>query len=271
MAFGCDNNEDCYYGYWIYNNKNIVDGSFLYNSEIAYNSIDLRRCYNMYFCQDCSDCNDLFLCYDCIGSRDCFGSCGLRRGQYYIFNEKFSRQEYEKRIKVLREEWKTPQGQAALRERFQKLKISIPHRYLHELESENCTGDYVYNSRSCFWSFDIRRCQDSEYLYNTFDLKNCSDVSYAKEGELLYECVSCMGLNFNYCYIIWLGSNLDFCELCFSCSDCIGCIGLKNKRFCILNTQYSEDEYRREAAHIKGELREAGYYCGRLPQIFWEG
>jgi hypothetical protein len=34
-----------------------------------------------------------------------------------------------------------------------------------------------------------------------------------------------------------------YCENCFSCNNCFGCVGLRNKQFCILNKQYTKEEY----------------------------
>lgn len=270
ICFGSDENQDCSYGYWIYNNHDAIDSSFLYNSELCYECVDVRRSYNMSFCQDCSDCRDCFLCFDAIGASDCFGCVGVRRKQYGIFNEFFSKDEYEERVQALRAQWHTPQGEAALRRSFEALKQQVPHVYIHQLQAENCSGDHIFTSKNCEWSFDVRDCEDSQYCYNTFTLKNCSDCSYVKESELMYECTSAYGVNQNFCYVCWGGSNLDFCELCFNCSDCLGSIGLKNKRFHILNEAYPEAEYRKLAAEIQQELRKAGWYGGRLPSVYWE-
>ena len=34
-----------------------------------------------------------------------------------------------------------------------------------------------------------------------------------------------------------------YCYTCFACTDCFGCVGLKNKQYCILNKQYTKEEY----------------------------
>lgn len=271
ICMGCDENEDCHYGYWIYNNKNVTDCSFVYNTEIAYECIDVRKSYNMAYCQDCSDCRDLFLCHDCIGSSDCFGCAGLRRKQYNLFNRPLSKEEFVSRTDQLKKEWKTAEGERKIRGQFAELGLKIPRVYSRQLQNENCTGDYIYNSKNCLWSFDVRRCEDSQYLYNTFDLKNCSDMSYGKEGEFNYEDVSSAGNNLNFCYVCWYCANMDFCELCFDCSDCLGCIGLNKKHFCILNKQYGKEEYTKFSTGIKKDLLEKGWYSGKLPDVFWEG
>ena len=270
-CMGADYNQDCYYGYWIYTNKDAIDCSYLYDTEIAYECVDVKRSYSMYYSQDCSDCRDLFLCYDCVGSNDSFGCVGLRRKEYHIFNKKYSKEEYLEKVAQLRVAWHTREDREEILRNFEEVKMNTPHVYMHQLDAEFSSGDYIYNARNSLYSFDVRRCEDSQHLYNTFDLKNCGDCSYVRDGELLYECVSCFGINFNYCYVCWGGVNMDFSELCFNCSDCIGCIGLKNKQFHILNKPYSEEEYKKVAPELKAQLREQGLYSGRLPEVFWQG
>ena len=34
-----------------------------------------------------------------------------------------------------------------------------------------------------------------------------------------------------------------YCISCFGSHDCFGCVGLRNKSYCILNTQYTKEEY----------------------------
>jgi hypothetical protein len=36
---------------------------------------------------------------------------------------------------------------------------------------------------------------------------------------------------------------LRYCDSCISCKNCFGCIGLQHKEYCILNKQYSKEEY----------------------------
>jgi hypothetical protein len=34
-----------------------------------------------------------------------------------------------------------------------------------------------------------------------------------------------------------------YCDQCFDSSNLFGCIGLRNKQYCILNTQYTKEAY----------------------------
>jgi len=69
-------------------------------------------------------------------------------------------------------------------------------------------------------------------------------------------------------------SDLAYCDNCYSCKDCIGCVGLNKKRYCILNRQYSKEEYETLAATIIKQLRETGEWgkffpvdCRRSPTM----
>ena len=59
--------------------------------------------------------------------------------------------------------------------------------------------------------------------------------------------------------------NLEYCLQCINCEDCFGCIGLNRKRFCIFNTQYTEEEYWPLVDRIKCLMLERGEYGEFLP------
>jgi CxxC-x17-CxxC domain-containing protein len=70
---------------------------------------------------------------------------------------------------------------------------------------------------------------------------NC--MGYDK-SELCFETIGCAGLfDCKSCDSCWNNSNIDFCNLCFSSKNLFGCIGLKHAQYCILNKQYSKEEY----------------------------
>ncbi|MEI8091823.1 MAG: hypothetical protein WCG98_06500 [bacterium] len=44
----------------------------------------------------------------------------------------------------------------------------------------------------------------------------------------------------------------------FYCHHCFGCVGLKNKEYCILNTQYTQQEYEQIVPEIIDYLMHIG-------------
>lgn len=49
------------------------------------------------------------------------------------------------------------------------------------------------------------------------------------------------------------------------CSFCFGCIGLKNKSYCILNKQYTKDEWYTKVEEIFETLQEKNRTIGFFP------
>jgi len=77
-----------------------------------------------------------------------------------------------------------------------------------------------------------------------FDGKDSYDFDGGGKSELTYENMS---NDFSYAAIAGTTSEhlqySYYCDLCFHCENCFGCVGLRHKQFCILNKQYTKDEY----------------------------
>ena len=43
------------------------------------------------------------------------------------------------------------------------------------------------------------------------------------------------------------------CDHCDYCDDCYMCVGLSDKRYCILNEQYTKEEYAKKMKEIRGK------------------
>ena len=78
-------------------------------------------------------------------------------------------------------------------------------------------------------------------------LKDCYDIyQYGVNVELGYECAmtGTNSYNVHFCYLcLWQVADLLYCIETYSSKDCFGCVGLKKNQYCILNKQYSKDEY----------------------------
>ena len=72
---------------------------------------------------------------------NCFGSVNLRNKNYYFFNEKLSKEEYEKKL----QEYKlhTREGLERAFNETRAFVNKFPNRYLHGTKNLNSTGSYV--------------------------------------------------------------------------------------------------------------------------------
>lgn len=258
LLCGSEFDEDCYYGFWLYDSRDSVDCDYCQKCELCYDCVDCIECYNVQHCQDSVNCRDSEFLYNCVGCQNCFGCAGLRRKQHYIDNKPYGKEDYEKTVKTLKE--KNPPGK--LWEMLEQMKRQVPHPYVHELNNENFSGDYVYNCKNTFGCFDVKEMEDCGNCNNCVALKDCYDMSnsYYNE-ELNYEVMSSMNLvNCNFCVTCFDSNDLDHCEHVYNSHDCFGCFSLKHAEYCIFNKQYSKEDYFKEVERIKKEMLDRGEY-----------
>ncbi|KKU78616.1 MAG: hypothetical protein UY05_C0053G0001, partial [Candidatus Peregrinibacteria bacterium GW2011_GWA2_47_7] len=203
--------------------------------------------------QDCENCRDCEFGYDLKGCTNCIGCVGLRKKEYHIFNEPYSPAEFaQKKAALTLDE---------IIQNFEKLKESTPRKWADIVGSERALGNYIYNSKNVFASFDVVECQDVGYIVECKKVKDSYDITVLENSELCYDCSSNHVLyNCNFCFGCVESSNLEYCELVFNSKDCFGSISLNHKQYQILNKQYEKDAYFKTVAELKDQLRKEGTY-----------
>ncbi len=240
LLIGSEHDEDCYYGNWLYFCRDCVDCKNTYKCELCYECTDCENCYGCVDCQDCKFCQDCENCFDCRSCQNCYGCAGLRNKQYYFLNEKLSKEEYEARMK---------EEKPSSEEVFQK----TPRVASRQINTENCTGDYIQNSKNAHYCFEVKELEDCSFCDGCIQIKDCYECSNCYFGcELSYEIMSAIQLvNCNFCYSCHYCSDCEHCEQCFNCDHCFGCVGLHKKKYHILNEPYSREEYLEKIRKIK--------------------
>ncbi len=273
------NGKNCYYcasfdevedsAYCFTNNtriKNCLDLHVTAESEYCYELIDSKKCSRVCFAQNCESCvNSIFL-YDCRNCTDCFGCIGLRNKQYYIFNEQYDKETYKEKIKEL---WDG--GYTKLKEslkKFNELKIKVPHKFANIVNSYNVSGDNIANARNCHFCYIAKEnIENCKYCFRVWEnTKDGWDAYCAWKGsELFYEAHSIIGQRIFFSLYVWGGHDVEYSYNCFDCNNIFGCVGLRNKSYCILNKQYSKEEYLKLIERIKENMRMAKEYGEFLP------
>lgn len=259
--------EDVYMSNWVTYSKDCIDCSYTYHSELCYFCLYCEKCFNCDFCERCETCSDCSMCFDCKGCNNCFMCTGLRNKEFYILNEKVSKEEYEKIIESFRYSY---EKQEEAWQKFSELKKSVPHKFAHIVHSENCTGDYIYNCKNTTQSFDVVNMWDCKYCYNALDTKDGYDLYQPgfEPCELIYEIHG--GVGYNNCQFMTVAknsSNCNYCDNVFDCQNCFGCVSMKKGRYCILNKQYSQEEYENLRAKIIEHMKKTGEWGEFFP--FW--
>lgn len=268
LVFESSNNEDCLYGYWLQKCSDCADTSYSHESILCYEADNCYNCYRLLWSRDCANCSDSACLIDCTGCKNCLFCVSLHQKEYCIYNKQYTREEYEKERKKYRDgSWRTTQKN--LRE-FESFVLKFPKKYAHSVHAENCSGDYIRQSKnciSCFHAHDAEDCKFGEHVWR--DSKNNRDVStVGREAELVYESINTAlgAMHDLFCIQCWSGTaDLTYCIGCFSSQNCFGCIGLRHKRYCLLNKQYSKEEYEKLVPKIIRRMEKMGEWGEFFP------
>ncbi len=258
--------EDSLYLIWDHASKRCLDSHMTNRCELSYGNLNTMRCYKTFFSVDCEDCQNISFSKDCVGCSDCFGCIGLRNKSHHIWNKPYTKESYAEALSMLNI------GSAKtlndLHGRAHAHWQKYPHKFMHGRQNVGVSGDYISTSKNAKQSFRIRGTEDSKFCQNFLDgpAKQCYDYSnWGENTELVYESLV-VGIGaYNIRFSSQTYSNVKNMEYCFCCknsSDLFGCIGLKNKQYCIFNTQYSKEEYGAMRAKIIAQMSETPYVDG---------
>jgi len=238
----CYSSESLYYCFWMLECRDCFDCSFCFKCEQCLGCTDCNESYGCINSTLSTNCSDSQYLYDCRGCTRCFGCVGLRKRTNCLFNEQLSKEEYDKRIAEF--DLQNPEHVRAVETKLAALKATHPHRHSVLEKCENCTGDFLFEMKDCFNCYQMFRCRDCINCMDADGDTDLLDCFHPGWSELCYAGYSPVRLKTSAFFIqCWDGSNLLYCDNCQNCSDCFGCIGLQRKKHCILNKQYSEEEY----------------------------
>ncbi|PIR48602.1 hypothetical protein COU80_02730 [Candidatus Peregrinibacteria bacterium CG10_big_fil_rev_8_21_14_0_10_55_24] len=237
--------EDVLYSYATYHSQNLIDCAFSRNCELSSNLLDCTKCYQSSHLQDCEGCQDVHFSFDCHQCNNIAFCWNLRGKKNHVFNKPVSAEEFQAVLQDIRSG-----SFVMLQKHLQAYTGDVLQKAIrkahHNLHCEDCRGDYLLHSRRIRYCFDCETSDDLAYC-NRMDEKIVSsmDLDNASAAELAYEGTSIAGHRISFCNASYdiSNSNLLYCDTLIACTDCFGCIGLKRKQHCILNKQYTKEEY----------------------------
>ncbi|PID70257.1 hypothetical protein CSB37_02630 [bacterium DOLZORAL124_38_8] len=243
LGFNIDYCEDCLYLENSGKSTSCVDCLGITNCELGYDLVDCRNCYNLVSSQNCVNCSDSFYLRDCRSCRNCIGCVNLIGKEYYVFNEKVSKSEFLEKKKALEKKLIVEQVLKYL----SNFRSNFARRYYVGTKNENSTGDFINNTKNIKSCFDCYELEDCKYCDYVFKVKDSMDYDvFGDNSFLIYNSIA-TGPNCSLnvaCSCCWSGSSNNFySHLISSCHNCLGCVGLKHKQYCILNKQYTKEEY----------------------------
>ncbi|MEK7499187.1 MAG: hypothetical protein AAB649_01115 [Patescibacteria group bacterium] len=172
----------------------------------------------------------------------------------------YSKEEYLERVKAYK--LPTHAGLESAKKRFWEIAENAIHKFARVHHIVNSTGDNIYNAKNCKACFEIHDIQNLRYVVRGFNVKDSMDLYGTDDEDLTYENIN-SGL---YSSLIKFCADshtscIDtrFCSYVRSSSNLFACISLRNKKFCVFNKQYPENEYNKLVSKIVEHMDEMPY------------
>ncbi len=248
--------------------KDCTDVSVNHHCELCYETVDADDSYNCRYSRRIRNCRDSAFLEDCIGCSNCIGCKNLHQRQNCLFNEQRTPADIEAFRASM--EMETVSGISSLRGQAEEFFRMLPNRPALRVNCESVSGAYVTNCKNCT---------------DVYDLFECEELRHSSQAERSHHCMDCYGMNSaSFCYegitygvdgcqnLLFSAATLSGCHnllYCYDCyagtHDCFGCVGLIKQSYCILNKQYSKEEYEELVPRIIERMRQAGEWGQFFP------
>ena len=216
----------------IYTSYFIQNSSFVFYSKYITNSNNIRLSTNLTWCSNCILCDN------------------LENQSYCINNNQYSKEEYI----------------------IEKQKILSNNSKFDNIYSNKLNTAINKNDDNCSW-VAIYNCNNIENGNLCRDMKDCRNVIcgtwWYTWSSNIYDWLDVWldthdmygtgmaGTNSEHLYCcsgITKCNTLFYSMYCEACSFCLWCIWLKNKSYCILNKQYTKEEWYEKVDEIFGQM-----------------
>lgn len=258
---------DCEYLMYSYRNirvKNSIDVTICFDCEKCFNCSDCYHSFKIFYSEHSRDCIDSYFLYDCRNCINCFMCWNLRNKSHCIENVQYSKEEYDKKIKSF--QLGSYDSIQEHKKHFKEIiKNKVVHRQNFNFRTSNSDGNYLVDVKNCHNCNTIDNSEDCYNILRATKDKSCIDAGGCFYSELMGNTSCCVnGYAEKYC--LWSPSRYsEYLEICIECEYCFGCVGLKKKKYCILNKQYTKEEYEILREKIITDMKKRGEYGKFFP------
>ncbi len=264
--------ENIAYSALCYGNIHNIYNSFLAcnNSSNIYSSAGVDTSHNIFYSRFILNSSNAWFSSNLIGCEECIGCDKLENKRYHIGNQAYSKEEYlKKKQRILSD-----------KKGFDTYYNYILDKKAVNFASTNVNGEYIIKSSNI---------ENGGWIINFHDSRNVLAGNGQNWSKNIYDGID-VGLNGSdfygamaaggdgcsniYCSMqIWSCSHIYYGYFLENCHHCLGCIGLKNQSYCILNKQYTKEEWEVLADEIFASMEVDGtlgeFFPGSLNPFYF--
>jgi hypothetical protein len=190
----------------------------------------------------------------------------LRNKQYCIFNEQYTKEEYQKFLE------RHPISSHRELEWWKSQAVPIwnnsPHRENTIFKSVDTTGNAVSEAKNSHNVWECTKIENSKNLFITGWARDLYDCTCLGAAELAYECAHSGGV-YDSKFLLFCISNdplkkvtintVEYSTMVGSVSNCFGCVCVRGAEYTILNKKYTKEEYLELLPKIKKHMEDMPY------------
>jgi len=259
-----DDCENISYSYRNFKVKNSFDIVYSFNLQNSYDDTFCHDSFNLNFSENSKDCIDSFFLFDCRNCQNCFMCWNLRNKQYCLRNKQYSKEDYEDLLKNI--DLGSYKNIEILKNEFEDiLKNEVVHRENFNLKTTSSVGNCLTNCDKCVNVFAWEYSQSCRNSIRGLFAKDCIDQAISWHDEVSGD-NSCVYGGYEIKHSSWSNARYsEYLDLCDEVEYCFGCVGLRKKKYCILNKQYTKEEYEKLKIQIVADMKKRGEYGKFLP------
>lgn len=220
--------------------RNVFNSCYVqYSSENIYCCLGIETSYNIFYSRFIKNSNNIWFSANLIWCSECIFCNWLENKKFCIDNKQLDEQEYFKQKKEIL---------AKKSEFLSWYKKLINIKWIN-YNSTNVVGNFIVESENVENAFVVMKMKDARNVVLTWCIETTNEIYDAFlwwniKNYIVW--VDNCGWWSEHIYLsshIWFSSNIYYSIGMDSCSFCFWCVGLKNKHYCILNKQYSKEEW----------------------------
>jgi hypothetical protein len=265
LLFGSKIDENVLYPHNSSFMKDSLDISASAKLELCYEDTQCENSNRLFFSNNSDNCVDAYFLYECKNCASCFGCANLRNKQYCLFNKQLTRDAYIENIKALG--LGSFSSLQKVKNKFKDLYLTSIHKSSHFINTKDCTGNNIRNAKNLKYCFDIlgNDSENSKYTsHSVLGVKDSYDNYGMAKAELVYETIaigfeSNENSDYRFSFFIRGSSDISYSINCVGSMHLFACVGLRNKSYCILNRQYTKEEYEKLVPKIIEHMNDMPY------------
>ncbi|MFA5827624.1 MAG: hypothetical protein WC839_03985 [Candidatus Paceibacterota bacterium] len=260
LCFGGHHYEDSSYCAQDLYIKNSLDVDFSNKSELCFESLYLTNCFRVRFGYFSENCIDSWFIYACRNCSDCIGCTNLVNKNHCIFNEQYSKEEYQEKVKEMN--LSNRENLEMTKKEFWKDSLNFPRKYANIKNIVNSTGDNLEQVRNCKYSFSIIDAENVNYAFHSpTGAKDCYDIDHVALGiSEVYELHSAFRNNkVFFSNRVYDSHDVSYSDDVYNSNNIFACASLRKKSYCIFNKEYSKEDYEILVEKIKKHMNDMPY------------